>query len=99
MRGPGRQSRTGEDEVIGEDQIRSPARAVGRRHYRVEPELEKCCVDTVYTSVLVDVKRLIVGHPAEERLRRGAARLQRLCQLEELPAQVRQPGPRLCDVE
>ena len=58
--------------------------AVSRRHYRVEMELAERCVDTVYTSVVVDRERLIIGHPAEGGLRIIRTRGERLCKVKDL---------------
>jgi len=78
------QPRAGEEEVVGEDQIGGPAGAVGGRHHRIEVELAQRRIDAVRAPIVIHDQRLVVSQPAEERLQRASAGLERLRELEDL---------------
>src|SRR5438093_2681212 len=71
-------SPAGEDEVVGEDQIGGPARAVGRRHHRVEVELVERCVDAVHArmtlTLSVSDRRVSTSSPDLPRVRMATGR-------------------------
>ena len=79
--------------MVREDQVGGPARAVGRRDHRVDPELAHRRVDALRARVVVDRERLVVGQAAEEGLRVvariGSAGVHRLRELEDLLEEVR----------
>src|SRR5882724_377753 len=67
--------------MITVDEIGGPGRVVGRGDHRVEVELLESRVDAVDAGEPIDLECLVVGHPAEYRLRIVGSGCERLCLL------------------